>query len=104
MGLRRDAQTDGLFRSFLALQDLDECYLYFEDLCTNKEIRDMGQRLTIAKLLKEGSSYMNAAEKTGVSSATVGRVKRCLDYGDGGYDLILSRLGTDPGGKEDGES
>ena len=104
MGLRRDAQTDELFRSFLALESVEECYLFFEDLCTNKEIRDMGQRLTIAKLLREGSSYLNAAEKTGVSSATVGRVKRCLDYGDGGYDLILTRMGRDPGGNENGES
>ena len=101
MGLRRDAQTDGLFRSFLALASVEECYLYFEDLCTNKEIREMGQRLAIAKLLREGSSYINAAEKTGVSSATVGRVKRCLDYGDGGYDLVLSRVGTGRGGEAD---
>ncbi len=92
MSLRRDAQTDALFRSVLALRDVDECYRYFEDLCTNKEIRDLGQRLTIAKLLSEGSSYLAAAEQLGVSSATIGRVKRCLDYGDGGYRMILERL------------
>lgn len=95
MALRRDAATDGLFQSILALRDLDECYLYFEDLCTNKEIHDMGQRLTVAKLLRAGSSYLQAAEQVGVSSATVGRVKRCLDYGDGGYRLILDRLSED---------
>ena len=92
MSLRRDEQTDELFRSILLLRDIDECYLYFEDLCTNKEIRDLGQRLTIARLLREGSSYLQAAEALGVSSATIGRVKRCLDYGDGGYKLILDRL------------
>ena len=92
MGLRRDEQTDELFRSILSLQNLDECYGYFEDLCTNKEVKDMSQRLTIAKLLEEGYSYLQAAEKLGVSSATIGRVKRCLDYGDGGYRMILSRL------------
>lgn len=93
MSLRKDEQTDELFRSFLALKSVEECYLYFEDLCTHKEIRDMGQRLKVARLLRAGSSYARAAEETGVSSATVGRVKRCLDYGDGGYERILSRLG-----------
>ena len=65
MGLRRDAQTDELFRSILSLRSVEECYLYFEDLCTNKEVRDLGQRLTIAKLLREGSSYLQAAEALG---------------------------------------
>ena len=92
MALKHDAQTDELFRSILELRTLDECYLYFEDLCTNKEIRDLGQRLEIAKLISEGKSYLQAAELLGVSSATIGRVKRCLDYGDGGYQMILDRL------------
>ena len=100
----RSEQADRLMKAVLTLETVEDAYRFFEDLCTNKEIRDMGQRLTIAKLLREGSSYLNAAEKTGVSSATVGRVKRCLDYGDGGYDLILGRMGTDPGGNENGES
>ena len=92
MALRRDEQTDTLFRSILELRDVDECYRYFEDLCTHKEIRDLGQRLTIARLLSDGSSYLQAAEQLGVSSATIGRVKRCLDYGEGGYQMILTRL------------
>ena len=92
MGLRKDEQTDELFRSILALRSVDECYRYFEDLCTNKEVRDLGQRLKIAKLLDEGSSYLQAAEQLGVSSATIGRVKRCLDYGEGGYRMMLDRL------------
>ena len=100
MGLRHDAQTDQLFRSILALKDTEECYLYFEDLCTNKEIRDMGQRLTIAQLLSRGSSYLQAAEALGVSSATIGRVKRCLDYGDGGYRMILDRLEEEKDGED----
>ena len=78
MALKHDAQTDELFRSILELRTLDECYLYFEDLCTNKEIRDLGQRLEIARLISEGKSYLQAAELLGVSSATIGRVKRCL--------------------------
>lgn len=92
MALKHDAQTDELFRSILEVRTLDECYLYFEDLCTNKEIRDLGQRLEIARLISEGKSYLQAAELLGVSSATIGRVKRCLDYGDGGYQMILDRL------------
>ncbi|MBQ8129903.1 MAG: helix-turn-helix domain-containing protein [Clostridia bacterium] len=100
MGLRRDAQTDELFRSILSLRSVEECYLYFEDLCTNKEVRDLGQRLTIAKLLREGSSYLQAAEALGVSSATIGRVKRCLDYGNGGYKMILDRMETEEPGDD----
>ncbi len=100
MGLRRDAQTDELFRSILSLRSVEECYLYLEDLCTNKEVRDLGQRLTIAKLLREGSSYLQAAEALGVSSATIGRVKRCLDYGNGGYKMILDRMETEEPGDD----
>jgi len=90
--LRRDKQTDELFRSVLSLGSLEECYQYFEDLCTVKEIRDLGQRLQVARLLDQGSSYMQAGEATGASSATIGRVKRCLNYGSGGYGLILERM------------
>ena len=92
MSLRRDKQTDELFRSILSLGSLEECYQYFEDLCTVKEIRDLGQRLQVARLLDQGSSYLQAGEATGASSATIGRVKRCLNYGSGGYGLILERL------------
>ena len=92
MGLRHSEQTDALFRSILALTSIEECYAYFEDLCTMKEVHDFSQRLEIARLLDEGSSYQQAASMTGVSSATIGRVKRCLDYGTGGYRMILNRL------------
>ena len=91
MGLRHSEQTDALFRSILALTSVEECYAYFEDLCTMKEVRDLSQRLEIARLLDEGSSYQQAASLTGVSSATIGRVKRCLDYGTGGYRMNLGR-------------
>ena len=99
MSMNRDRQTDELFRSILSLESVEECYRYFEDLCTMKEIRDLGQRLEVARLLDEGCSYMRAGEATGASSATIGRVKRCLNYGSGGYRLILNRMrkggGTD---------
>ena len=92
MSLRRDQQTDELFRSILALSSIEECYAYFEDLCKVKEVRDMGQRLQVAALMRSGSSYLAAQQATGASSATIGRVKRCLDYGAGGYELILDRM------------
>ena len=92
MSLRREKQTDELFRSILSLASVEECYQYFEDLCTMKEIRDLGQRLEVARLLAQGCSYLRAGEATGASSATIGRVKRCLEYGTGGYGLILERL------------
>ena len=57
MSLRHDALTDELFRSILALSSVEECYRYFEDLCTNKEVRDFGQRLEVARMLAQGSSY-----------------------------------------------
>ena len=92
MSLRHDPQTDELFRSILTLESVEECYAYFEDLCTVKELRDMAQRLQVAALMRSGSSYIAAQEATGASSATIGRVKRCLDYGAGGYQMILERM------------
>lgn len=92
MSLPKNNQTDELFASILQLRSVDECYRYFEDLCTIQEVRDLGQRLDIAKALDAGSSYQSTIEKTGVSTATIGRVKRCLYYGAGGYRLILDRL------------
>jgi len=92
MGLPKNKQTDALFSSMLLLDSIEDCYRYFEDLCTIQEIRDLGQRLEIAKALDAGDTYQSAIEKTGVSTATIGRVKRCLCYGAGGYRLILDRM------------
>ena len=76
MGLPKNKQTDALFSSVLMLRDVEECYRYFEDLCTIQEIRDLGQRLEIAKALDAGDTYQSAIEKTGVSTATIGRNSR----------------------------
>jgi TrpR-related protein YerC/YecD len=92
MGLPKNKQTDALFESMLLLTSVEECYRYFEDLCTIQEVRDFGQRLEIAKALDAGGSYQSVIERTGVSTATIGRVKRCLQYGAGGYRLILERI------------
>ena len=87
----RSESIDRLFQTILNLQNVDECYAYFEDLCTVKEILAMAQRLEVARMLANGESYQKVTDDTGVSSATVGRVKRCLDYGSGGYRMILDR-------------
>ena len=84
--------VDRLFQTILNLESVEECYQYFEDLCTIREVRDLGQRLEVARLLDCGNSYQRAGEATGASSATIGRVKKCLDYGAGGYRLILDRI------------
>lgn len=84
--------VDRLFQTILNLQTLEECYAYFDDLCTVKEILDMSQRLDTAILLAKGMSYQKIAEQVEVSSATIGRVSKCLNYGSGGYQTAIERL------------
>jgi len=84
--------VDRLFRTFLNLKTIEECYAYFEDLCTIKELLDMSQRLDTAVLLSKGVSYQKIAEQVSVSTATIGRVSKCLNYGTGGYATAISRL------------
>ena len=84
--------VDRLFQTILNLQTLEECYDYFEDICTIKEILDMSQRLDTAILLSQGLSYQKIAEQVEVSSATIGRVSKCLNYGSGGYQKAITRL------------
>ncbi len=90
--MKRSAEMDRLFQSFLQLQTIDECYAYFEDLCTIKELNDMSQRLQVAELLNKGLSYQKISEKVDVSTATIGRVSKCLNYGAGGYKTTLKKL------------
>jgi len=88
----RSESVDRLFQSILNLNSLDECYDFFEDLCTIKEILDMSQRLDTAVLLSQGLSYQKIAEQVAVSSATIGRVSKCLNYGSGGYKKAIEKL------------
>lgn len=88
----RDAHIDRLFAAVLTLQNIDECYRFFDDLCTIGEIQSLAQRLEVAKMLREGNTYHQIEEETGASTATISRVKRCLQYGSDGYDTVLSRL------------
>ena len=86
--------VDRLFETILSLQTIEDCYAYFEDLCTIKEIQDMSQRLDTAILLSKGISYQKIAEQVEVSSATIGRVSKCLNYGAGGYQKAIELLST----------
>lgn len=83
---------DRLFKAMLTLGSVEECYAFFEDVCTIKEIQDMAQRLEVASLLSEGKNYQEVVEKTNVSTATISRVNKCLNYGSGGYKTALGRL------------
>ena len=89
----RSDNTNRLFNAFMKLENIDEFYDFFEDLCTVKEIKDMTQRFEVACLLNDGMSYQKVSELTNVSSATISRVKRCLDYGSGGYIKAIERMG-----------
>ena len=81
-----------LFRSILLLKTEDECRAFFEDLCTIKELQDMAQRLETARLLFDGKNYQEISREVGISSTTISRVSRCLNYGGGGYETVISRL------------
>ena len=88
----KDESVDFLFKAILSLQTEEECYNFFEDVATINEIKSLAQRIHVAKLLKEKKVYTEIAEKTGASTATISRVNKCLNYGAGGYELILDRL------------
>ncbi len=88
----RDAELDRLFSAVLSLQDIEECYRFFDDLCTIGEIKSLAQRLEVARMLRKGCTYHQIETETGASTATISRVKRCLHYGSDGYSLILDRL------------
>ena len=88
----KDDKTDFLFKAILSLQNEEECYNFFEDLCTVSELKEMSKRFYAAKLLNENRIYNDIAEETGLSTATISRVNRCLKYGKDGYALMLERL------------
>ena len=89
---RRNQTTDALFDAILSLRTREECYNFFEDLCTVKEISDMAQRLEAAKMLLDGSTYDQIVKAVEISTATISRINRCIQYGNGGYELIIDRV------------
>lgn len=84
--------VDNLFKAILSLNSVEECYKFFEDACTIKEVLEIAQRLRAAQMLTDGVNYAVISKETGMSTATISRVNRCLEYGNGGYAMILERL------------
>ena len=85
-------EVNDLFEAILSLNSVEECYKFFEDACTIKEVLEIAQRLKAAKMLKGGVNYAEITKETGMSTATISRVNRCLEYGNGGYSMVLERL------------
>ena len=84
--------VDHLFEAILCLENKDECYSFFEDLCTVSELQEMSRRLVAARMLMNNHIYSEIAEKTGLSTATISRVNKCLKYGNEGYIKALERM------------
>lgn len=89
----QDEQMDDLFEAILSLKNKEECYRFFEDICTIKELKAISQRLQVVKLLVSDHTYHAIEEETGASTATISRINRALHYGADGYNLVLNRLG-----------
>lgn len=87
-----DKNTDLLFQAILQLETLEECYNFFEDLCTVPELKAMSQRLVVARMLTKKNVYNTIVEETGASTATISRVNRSLSYGCGGYEMVFDRM------------
>ena len=94
----KDKNVDFLFEAILKLQTLDECYDFFEDLCTVSEIKAISQRIVVAKMLRDKKVYSDIVAETGASTATISRVNRSLNYGADGYARIFERLDQQNGG------
>ncbi len=88
----KNETVDSLFDAILSLESRAECYNFFEDLCTVNELLSLSQRFEVAGMLKNHKTYLEIAEKTGASTATISRVNRSLNYGNDGYELVFDRL------------
>lgn len=89
---RMSQQTEILFNAILKLETIEECAKFFEDLCTMKELADMAQRVETANMLLAGKTYEQIVKEVEISTATISRINRCIQYGNGGYRMILGRL------------
>lgn len=88
----RTEAVDHLFEAILSLKNKEECYRFFEDVCTINEILSLSQRFEVAHMLRQQKTYLDIAEKTGASTATISRVNRSLNYGNDGYDMVFERM------------
>ena len=84
-----------LFDAILSLENKEECYRFFEDVCTDNELLSLSQRYEVARMLRAQKTYLDIAEKTGASTATISRVNRSLNYGNDGYDMVFERVSVD---------
>lgn len=91
----KNKENDFLFRAILQLRDLEECYRFFEDLCTVTELKSMSQRIAVAKMLSDGKVYSEIVRQTGASTATISRVNRSLEYGCDAYPMVFARMEED---------
>lgn len=88
----RTDSVDYLFDAIMQLKNKEECYIFFEDICTINELLSLSQRFEVASMLREKKTYLEIAEQTGASTATISRVNRSLNYGNDGYDMVLDRM------------
>ena len=88
----RTPEVEELFEAVLSLENTEECFAFFEDICTTNEILSFAQRFQVAKMLFENHTYQDIAEKSGASTATISRVKRSIDDGSGGYKIVFDKL------------
>ncbi len=93
--MSKDIHTEAvnqLFRAILTLENVDECYTFFEDACTINELLSISQRFEVARMLRDKKTYLEISKKTGASTATISRVNRSLIYGNDGYEMVLTRM------------
>lgn len=88
----KNKEMDYLMEAILSLKDKEDCYRFFEDICTINEIKAIDQRLQVARMLKDGKTYTEVAKLTGASTATISRVNKCINYGSDGYNRVISRI------------
>jgi TrpR-related protein YerC/YecD len=88
----KSSAVDMLFEGIMSLESLEDCYRFFEDLCTVNELKEMSERLQVAKFLWERKTYIDIQDKTGASTATISRINRYLNYGNDGYKIVIERL------------
>lgn len=88
----RTNAVDHLFDAILSLREKEECYTFFEDLCTVNELLSLSQRFEVATMLRDRKTYLEIADKTGASTATISRVNRSLNYGNDGYEMVFNRM------------
>lgn len=100
----RTSAVDHLFEAILSLENHEECYTFFEDICTINELLSLSQRFEVARMLRNNNTYLEIAEETGASTATISRVNRSLNYGNDGYDMVFSRMKNEKTDKSNEEN